>query len=217
MAVEISKVVLVPHRTEGAAGLLVDEVVRTVEGGDAAGHAPADAEVAGAEGDLVPEYELPSVGAGSGGFPTTVQGRGMDVDVDFEVEHDIRLGIDDGDDLYRRRHAGEPMPTAQSRPSSVRLINARSSAHIPGFSEGVQVLFDASDQAADPVDFLLRGHGLGFRPLVRGGHRGDPFAVAQQVGEVCLQVRQIGDVAAEVLFRVKSGRVASTLCLMRSW
>lgn len=42
-------------------------------------------------------------------------------------------------------------------------------------------MFDAADEAADPVDFLLRGHGLGFRPLVRGGHRGDPFAVAQQV------------------------------------
>jgi hypothetical protein len=85
-----------------------------------------------------------------------------------------------------------------------------------GFSWRVQILFDASDQAADPVDLLLRGHGLGFRPLISGGHRGDPLAIAQQVGEVCPQVRQIGDIAAEVLFRVKSGRVASIPRVIRS-
>lgn len=65
--------------------------------------------------------------------------------------------------------------------------------------EVVEVGFDTFDQAADPPDLLLGRRGLAARPVVRfeGGHQ--PLAAAQQVGEVCLKVGQVGDVRAEVI------------------
>ena len=57
----------------------------------------------------------------------------------------------------------------------------------------------AVDQPADAGDLLLRGHGLGACPVVEVGGGEQPFAVAQQVVEVGVQVGQVGDVGAEVV------------------
>ena len=62
------------------------------------------------------------------------------------------------------------------------------------------IAFDSVDQPPDPGDLLLGGSGVGTGPFidpVDGG--GQPFAGAQQVFEVCLQVGQERDVGAEVI------------------
>ena len=69
-----------------------------------------------------------------------------------------------------------------------------------GVVELGDVAFDAVDQPPDPGDLLLGGGGVGAGPVVDpvdGG--GQPFAGAQQVVEVGLQVGQVGDVGAEVV------------------
>ena len=77
-----------------------------------------------------------------------------------------------------------------------RLVDAGSL----GLVELGDVAFDAVDQPPDPGDLLLGRGGVGAGPVVDavdGG--GQPFAGAQQVIEVGLQVGQEGDVGAEVV------------------
>ena len=69
-----------------------------------------------------------------------------------------------------------------------------------GVVELGDVAFDPVDQPPDPGDLLLGGGGVGTGPFVDpvdGG--GQPFAGAQQVIEVGLQVGQERDVGAEVV------------------
>ena len=77
-----------------------------------------------------------------------------------------------------------------------RLVDAGSLA----FVEIGDVAFDPADQPPDPGDFLLGRGGVDAGPVVDsvdGG--GQPFAGAQQIIEVCLQVGQVGNVGAEVV------------------
>ncbi|MER0484608.1 hypothetical protein ABR737_40855 [Streptomyces sp. Edi2] len=65
--------------------------------------------------------------------------------------------------------------------------------------EVVEVGLDPVDEAADALDLLFGRHGLGSRPVV-GLERGhQAFAAAEQVGEVGLEVGEVGDVGGEVL------------------
>ena len=69
-----------------------------------------------------------------------------------------------------------------------------------GVVEVGDVAFDAVDQPPDPGDLLFGGGGVGAGPVVDpvdGG--GQPFAGAQQIVEVGLQVGQERDVGAEVI------------------
>ena len=69
-----------------------------------------------------------------------------------------------------------------------------------GVVEAGDVAFDPGDQPPDPGDLLLGRGGVGAGPFVDtvdGG--GQPFAGAQQVVEVGLQVGQERDVGAEVV------------------
>lgn len=61
-------------------------------------------------------------------------------------------------------------------------------------AESVEVCLDATDELPNPRDLLVRGHGLVLGPGVCFRHRGQPFPVAEQVVNVCLEVGQIGDV-----------------------
>ncbi|MER6046350.1 hypothetical protein ABT168_02485 [Streptomyces sp. NPDC001793] len=66
-------------------------------------------------------------------------------------------------------------------------------------AEAVEVFLDAADEPPHPGGLLVRGHGLGLGPGVGLGHGGQPFPVAEQVVEVCLEFGQAGDVGAEVV------------------
>ncbi len=63
--------------------------------------------------------------------------------------------------------------------------------------EFFEVVPDALDQATDLGDLLLGRHGFRLGSGVRG-ERGEPFASAQEVGKVCLEVGKVTDVGAEV-------------------
>ena len=69
-----------------------------------------------------------------------------------------------------------------------------------GFVDAGDIAFDSVDQPPDPGDFFLGRGGVGAGPVidaVDGG--GQPFAGAQQIIEVCLQLGQERDVGAEVV------------------
>lgn len=69
-----------------------------------------------------------------------------------------------------------------------------------GLVEPGDAAADAADQLPDPGDLFLGGGGVGAGPLVDPVKRGgQPFAGAQQVVEVGLQVGQERDVGAEVV------------------
>ena len=73
------------------------------------------------------------------------------------------------------------------------------------------VAFDPVDELPDAGDLFAGGGGASAGPVVDavdGG--GEPFSGAQQVIEVGSEVGEVGDVGAEVVFRVNSSRVAST-------
>jgi hypothetical protein len=80
----------------------------------------------------------------------------------------------------------------------------------------VKVRLDSADKAPRSADFRVAGQRFGFDPLVDVDGGQQPFPVAEEVDQVGLQLGQVGDVGAEMGFRVKSGRVASILCSMRS-
>ena len=68
-----------------------------------------------------------------------------------------------------------------------------------GGGELAEAGVDPGDEPPDPGDLLLRGQGLGVRPVVQVGGGEQAFPVAQQVIEVGLQVGQVGHVGAEVV------------------
>jgi hypothetical protein len=77
-----------------------------------------------------------------------------------------------------------------------RVVDLRSL----GVVEFGDVAFDPVDQPPDSDDLLLGGSGVGAGPFVDPvDSRGQPFAGAQQVFQVGLQVGQEGDVGAEVV------------------
>lgn len=73
--------------------------------------------MASAEGDLVSERESTSPGAGGGRLSAAVQGCGVHVYIEFQVEHDIRGSVDDGHDLHQRWHVGSLGQAASDRAS----------------------------------------------------------------------------------------------------
>src|SRR5579875_1496204 len=65
--------------------------------------------------------------------------------------------------------------------------------------ELAEIAGDLVDQAPDPGDLFVRWQGFGPGPVVQAGGGQGAFPVAQQVIEVGAQVREVGDVGAEVV------------------
>lgn len=76
-----------------------------------------------------------------------------------------------------------------------------------GGGEFVESSGDACDESSDLADFLVGWCGFGAGPFVEVAGGAHAFAIAEQVVQVGLPVGQVGHVGAEVIFRVKSGRV----------
>jgi hypothetical protein len=65
--------------------------------------------------------------------------------------------------------------------------------------ELVEVLLDAVNEVLQPADLRVGGQGLGLGPLLQLDRCEYPFAVTEQIVEVCLEIGQVGDVGAEVV------------------
>ena len=67
-----------------------------------------------------------------------------------------------------------------------------------GGGQVIEPVLDPGDELPDPGDLLGGGDGFGSYPLVDVGRGEHAFPVAEQIIEIGVQVRQVGDVGAEV-------------------